>query len=72
MSTLSPTDDLVEVNVLYIANDEERVRVEDADGNKLWLPKSEISDGWEGEHVDQFDMLTLTIPQWLAVDRGLV
>jgi len=36
----------------------------------VWLPKSQMSD--DVEDVDVEDFLSTTIPEWLAVEKGLV
>lgn len=40
-----------------------------ADGHESeeWLPRSQISDQWKRE-----DTVGMTIPRWLAEDRGFV
>lgn len=33
------------------------------DGKKVWLPKSQVEDNCDG---------TFTLPEWLAIEKGLV
>lgn len=45
------------------------VRVTDSTPDKgVWLPKSQI----EVEHSDKAGIVVVTLPEWLAVDKGLV
>lgn len=65
-------DRLVEVNVVFLFQTENALKVEDADGTQLWIPKSAIKsdiDDLEGEHGDE---LTLTIGESLAREKGLI
>jgi len=62
--------DLVDVAVLRIAETEKAILVSD-DGERegaVWLPKSqvEIENGGLANHV------TVTLPEWLARDKGLI
>lgn len=66
-----PNDDDEEVEV-YV--DEVIKETTDAflcriDDDKVWLPKSEIRDG---EVSSEGDKGNVTIPEWLAVEKGLV
>ncbi len=40
------------------------------DGEDVWIPKSRILDGTDVERPG--DVGTLVIPEWLAVEKGLV
>jgi hypothetical protein len=55
---------------VLLFDNEESYKIEDADGREVYLPKSECDvlpkDAGEGEDI------TVTMPEWLAVDRGLV
>lgn len=42
------------------------VLIDDGD-MEVWLPESQIED----EHVDG-DLVVFTIPEWLALDKGLI
>jgi hypothetical protein len=70
MSNRSRNDDPVEVNCVLLYNNEESYKIEDADGREVYLPKSECDvlpkDAGEGEDI------TVTMPEWLAVEKGLV
>lgn len=65
-------DRLVEVNVVFLYDTADAIKVEDADGIKLWIPKSAIKsdiDDLEGEHGGE---VTLTIGENLAREKGLI
>lgn len=64
--------EMVEVNVTFLFAAPAAIRVEDADGKPMWIPKKEIASGYEDGDFSRNDSLTLTIPEWLAVDRGLI
>lgn len=61
---MSGRSDLVDIEVIVRRETDRAWGVEDPDkeGNLIWLPKSqcEIDDG------------TLTCPEWLARDKGLI
>lgn len=42
---------------------------EDEDGKKIWLPKSKIEI--EDEDIDH-GPLNITVPDWLAQDKGMI
>lgn len=71
MQRANEPESLVEVNVTYLFTTPMAIRVEDADGRKLWIPLKEISAGYDPD-ADRLDNMTLTVPEWLAVDRGLI
>lgn len=60
------TDDYRFVRKTY-----EAICVEDADGKEHWLPKSQIV--WDEADVDpsQGDMIQVSMPEWLATEKGL-
>ena len=54
------------VMVMKITNDALLV----SDGNKkAWIPKSQLVSGWGYEEGEMFDM---EIPEWMAINEGLV
>jgi hypothetical protein len=40
------------------------------EGQEVWLPRSQLQDGTEVE--DRGDSGTVVLPEWLAVEKGLV
>jgi hypothetical protein len=70
MSNQTRNDDPVEVNCVLLFDNEESYKIEDADGREIFLPKLHCAldpkDAEEGEDI------TVTMPEWLAVEKGLV
>lgn len=61
--------DLVDLTVTRHAETEKAILVSD-DGEQdgaVWLPKSQIEI-----NVDSGTTLQITMPEWLAIDKGLV
>jgi hypothetical protein len=58
--------DLIDLTVILITETDKAILVDDGD-NRVWLPKSkvEIEPRSDGSH-------TVTLPEWLAIDKGLV
>jgi SH3-like domain-containing protein len=56
--------DLVDLRVAILAETDLAWRVEDEDGVIAWVPKSQ-------SEFDS-DTNTLTVPEWLAIDKGFV
>ena len=54
---------LVETKAAYLC----RVDVE-----QIWLPKSQIIDGMETMDTNTTDSCTISIPEWLAIEKDLV
>jgi hypothetical protein len=44
----------------------------DIDGEKIWIPKSQIHDNSEVFDADEHDEGTLIITEWLAKQKGLL
>lgn len=63
-------DDPVEVNCVLLYNNERSLKIEDADGREISLPKTYCE--MDPPDADENDSVTITMPEWLAVDRGLV
>lgn len=63
-------DDLVEVNCVLLYRNENSYKVEDAEGREIYLPKSKCT--LDPDDADENDSVTITMPEWLAVDRGLI
>ena len=66
----------IEVLLLIHATNQEYL-VEDEDGDEYWIPKSQVQDIVFGESKTDSsgrpvkEIKTLTIPKWLAEDKGL-
>lgn len=63
-------DDPVEINCVLLYDNEESYKIEDADGREVYLPKSECTLDPEG--ASEGEDITVTMPEWLAVDKQLV
>jgi hypothetical protein len=72
----------VEVSVDFITHTDMAVLVTDGgERDAVWLPKSLISDvdytdtrpdAEDWDDLVRGDTITVTIPEWLALDRGLI
>lgn len=65
---MSGKANLLDVEVYLHAETDKAVRVSDDGDNEsaVWLPKSQI------EIVHHKGTIIVTLPEWLAVDKGLV
>ncbi len=70
MSYREAAADLVEVNATFLFRHGQAIRVEDADGKKHWLPAKECT--LNPSDPDRDDSVTISMPEWLAVNEGLV
>lgn len=56
---------LVDIDDLTLEGETEKAfRTKDSDGETVWLPKSQVE-------YDQ-DSGTFTMPEWLALEKGLI
>lgn len=62
--------DLVEVTVLLVTQTEKAVLVSDTGESKnaVWVPKSQI----EIEATDREGAYVITLPEWLAIEKGFI
>jgi len=67
---MARNNDPVEVNCTYVRRAGASIVIEDAEGKELLLPLSQIQ--LDPERPDPMENLTVTMPEWLAVNRGLV
>ncbi len=44
------------------------VLIDVGDGEEVWIPESQIVD----EYEDDEGLMVFTIPEWLAIEKGLV
>lgn len=74
MSYRDRDGDLVEVCVTFagITRSGESIVVVDADDRRVYIPKSKVDNEIDFDTCDEGDELTLSIPEWLARDRGFV
>lgn len=59
----------VHVDVAHIVRATENALLVEIDGEEIWLPRSQVSDGESYEVGDT--NVTLSITEWLARRRGL-
>lgn len=60
--------DLVDIGCMIVGETDKAIRVDDG-ATRCWLPKSQI----EFERSDLPNKLdTVTLPEWLAKDKGLI
>jgi hypothetical protein len=64
---------LTEVDVLVKQESAKAIGCDDGKGGLFWLPKSQIEGRWtiSGTNLEG-KMSTIIIPEWLAMDKGLV
>jgi len=63
-------NDMIDVEDLtFVRSTDAAILVRDPDESEIWLPQSQIE--WP-EDVDRGDILTVTMPEWLAIDKGLI
>lgn len=56
----------------YISSTERAILVE-VDGDRDWVPKSQISDSSvDLDDLERGDMVTITIPEWLAEEKEFI
>ena len=58
----------VEIEVIVIAQTDKAFMVHNLKDEKVWIPKSQISDYCGEEH----DPSSIFIPQWLATEKELI
>ena len=63
------SDDWVEIDVEEIRRTEQAILVRDADDKEVWLP---VSQAGILEESFATGLLKLSIPVWLATEKGLI
>lgn len=62
--------DLTDISVFVVHETQSAVLVHDGDeSKKVWLPKSQIEIERDSSKPR---VATITLPEWLAIDKGLV
>lgn len=61
--------DDIEIGVEVHRHTSNAIQVEDMHGIFVWIPRSQISD-YSGESVEEAE--SIFIPEWLAIDKGLI
>lgn len=62
---------VVEVAVEIVADTDLALLVSDGD-RQAWLPKSQLIDYEDSGLIYEGKAVTLTMPEWLAKDKGLI
>jgi len=61
-------DETFEVECCVLGKTAKAIRIETEDGDKVWLPKSQIEDWNETESINKIN--SIFIPLWLAKEKG--
>jgi hypothetical protein len=70
MSMDALRDEEMEFEVTVVQQETEKAWLCDIDGEDIWLPKSQVMAGAEDLEVDACNVV-ITIPGWLAMEKGL-
>jgi len=63
-------NELIDVEDLtFVRSTVAAILVQDPDESEIWLPQSQID--WP-EDADRGDIITVSMPEWLAEDKGLI
>ena len=63
--------DIIDLRLVLVTQTEKAILVnenEDNSGKSIWLPKSKV----EFDDVTLGTITTVTLPEWLALDKGLI
>lgn len=60
---MSKNDEVVPIDIDGVVRESDKAKLFKTSEGEVWIPKSQIVD--EGDDV-------ITIPEWLAVEKGLV
>jgi Mg2+/Co2+ transporter CorC len=62
------TTEYVTINCSMLEPREKAIEITDDGVNSFWIPRSQI------KNIEELDDMTmnLTIPEWLAIDKGLI
>lgn len=65
-------DNETDIICKYVSSTDKAILVE-IDGDKEWIPISQIRDASvDLDDLEKGDPLTITIPEWLAEEKGLM
>jgi hypothetical protein len=59
----------LDLNVIRDNDNDRAILVQDDDGKKVWLPRSMIEIDYDGKKQGR---ATITMPEHLAIEKGLV
>jgi len=63
--------DPVEVEVTFLRVTSAAVLVE-CDEIEIWLPREKVQFDGLLDHCEKGELIEVTVPEWLAYDRGLI
>jgi len=65
-------DNETDIVCKYVSSTDKAILVE-IDGDKEWIPRSQIYDASvDLDELEKGDPVTITIPEWLAEEKGLM
>jgi hypothetical protein len=64
-------EDPVELEVAIVSVRPSSVRIE-IDGARHWLPRSVVEYDGELDHAQPGELVEITVPEWLAYEKGLI
>jgi hypothetical protein len=62
-------NDMIDVEDLEFLHETDSAILVECDGEEVWLPLSQIE--WDGD-AERGDTITVSMPEWLAEDKGLI
>lgn len=63
-----------EFTVQYVTHTPDGILIEDL-GQQEWLPRSQIEEEYQDsflESLERGEEIDITIPKWLAIEKGLI
>lgn len=64
-------NDPVELSVSFRHATPAAVLIEDA-GTEAWLPRVHVTTDSDIDHLQKGEVFDLTVPEWLAFEKGLI
>lgn len=65
-------NDPVELSVAFIRHTPVAVLVTEDGDREVWLPRSAITTDTAVEHLVHGEVFEVTVPEWLAFQKGLI
>ncbi len=59
-----------ELAVSFVRQSDDAILIEDANGKKIWLPKSQLTN-WD-HNTPEGVIVEIVLAEWLAIKEGLV
>lgn len=67
-----PRNDPVELSVAFIRATDEAVLVTEDGDREVWLPRSQLTTDSDIEHLTEGEVFEVSLPEWLAYEKGLI